>query len=212
MKKLLFILAILPTLVMAQDAEKAKGILDKVTNKTKTYTTIQADFSFGMENKQEEISEEYDGIIFIKGEKYKASLMDVDSYFDGKTLWTHMIDAEEVNVDEPDPEDEETLNPATIFTIYQSGFKFAYKGEETIDGVTVEVIDLYPENRDKPYSRIKLKVIKESNDIYSIEQVGKDGNNYTITIKNMNTNNTMEDAMFVFDTNANPDVDVIDMR
>ena len=83
-----------------------------------------------MENLQEEINEVYEGTISIKGDKYKANLMNVDTYFDGKTLWTHMIDEEEVNVDEPDPEDEETLNPASIFTIYQTGFKYAYLGEK----------------------------------------------------------------------------------
>lgn len=212
MKKLLFILLLLPSMLMAQDAEKAKSILDKVTSKTKTYTTIQADFSFSMENQQENINEVYEGIIFIKGDKYKATLMDVDTYYDGKTLYTHMIDAAEVNIDEPDPEDEESLNPATIFTIYQTGYKFAYKGDATENGVALDVIDLYPENRDKPYSRIKLKIRKDTNDIYSIEQVGKDGNNYTITVKNMNTNTTMEDNMFVFDTAKNPTVDIIDMR
>ncbi len=212
MKKILLLIALIPGFLFAQTNEKAVEILDKVTAKTKTYNTIKADFSFAMENLQEEINEVYEGTISIKGDKYKANLMNVDTYFDGKTLWTHMIDEEEVNVDEPDPEDEETLNPASIFTIYQTGFKYAYLGEKTVDGVVVYGIDLFPINRDKPYSKVSLEIIKDNLKISSIKQVGKDGNNYTIKVKNMQINTPMNDSMFVFDKEANPDVDVIDMR
>ncbi len=212
MKQLLLLIAFIPALVSGQNPEKAKEILDQLSAKTKTFTTIQADFSFSLENLQEEIKEEYTGNISIKGEKYKANLMDVDTYFDGKTLWTHMIDAEEVNVDEPDLEDEETLNPASIFTIYETGFKYAFLGEKEVDGITVYAIDLFPINRDKPYSRIKLEVDKAKMQLYTIKQIGKDGNNYTILVKTLKTNTPMNDSMFVFDANANPDVDIIDMR
>jgi outer membrane lipoprotein-sorting protein len=212
MKKLFLLIAFIPGLLFAQNPEKAKEILDKVTAKTKNFQTIKADFSFSMENLQEEINESYEGTISIKDDKYKAHLMGVDTYFNGKTLWTHMIDAEEVNVDEPDPEDEESLNPASIFTIYQSGFNYAYLGEKNVNGILVYNIDLFPIKRDKPYSRIKLQIRKDNLQLYSIKQVGKDGNNYTINVKKLVTNSTMNDAMFVFDTAANPSVDVIDMR
>ncbi len=212
MKKILLFIALIPGFLLAQTNEKAVEILDKVTEKTKTYNTIRADFSFSMQNTQEDINEVYEGSISIKGDKYKAHLMNVDTYFDGKTLWTHMVEEGEVNVDEPDPEDEETLNPASIFTIYQTGFKYAYLGEKTVDGVVVYGIDLFPVNRDKPYSKINLEIIKDNLKISSIKQVGKDGNNYTIKVKKMEINVPMNDSMFAFDKAAHPDVDVIDMR
>ena len=62
------------------------------------------------------------------------------------------------------------------------------------------------------YSRIKLEINKDNLELYRIIQLGKDGNNYTITVNSMKTNSPMTDTMFVFDANANPDVEVIDMR
>jgi len=212
MKKLLLLIVLIPAFAVAQSPEKAKEILDQVTEKTKTYTTIKADFSFSMENLQEDINEVYEGTIDIKGNKYKANLMDVNTYFDGKTQWTHMIDAEEVNIDEPDPDDEETLNPASIFTIYQSGFKYAFLGEKEKDDIKIYAIDLFPINRDKPYSRIKLEIRKDNLQLYKIKQVGKDGNSYTILVKNMVTNTPMDDSTFVYNKDENPNVDIIDMR
>ena len=195
-----------------QNVKKAKEILDKVSAKTKSYKTISADFTFSMENLQEDISETNEGTILIKGDKYKVSLMEVDTYYDGKAIYTYMKEAEEVNVTEPDPDDEETLNPATIFTIYETGFKYRYIGEKTENGKTFYEIDLYPENRDKPYSRIKLRILKDDLQLYSLRQVGKDGNNYTVVVKSMKTNIPLDDSMFVFDPAKHPDVDVIDMR
>ena len=211
-KKLIILMALIPGFIFAQNPEKAKEILDKVTAKTKTYETIKADFSFSLENLQEDIEETYHGSIVIKGDKYKVHLMDVDTYFDGKTMWTHMIDGGEVNVDEPDPEDESSLNPATIFTIYQSGFKYAYLGEKTNNGTAVYAIDLFPINRDKPFSRVSLEIKKDDLQLYRIKQVGKDGNNYTIVVKKFVVNTAIDNNMFVFDKAAHPDVDVIDMR
>lgn len=205
-------LAIIGLISNAQSQEKAKTILDQLSAKTKAFTSIEASFSFSLENMQEDINEVYDGHIILKGNKYKVNLMDVDTYFDGEILYTHMIDADEVNITVPDLDDEETLNPATIFTIYEEGYTFNYVAEGTANGKACHEIDLYPVNRDKPFSRIKLLVLKDDLQLYSIRQVGKDGNNYTVIVKEMKTNKPFDDKTFVFDKAANPNVDVIDMR
>nr|WP_319398535.1 outer membrane lipoprotein carrier protein LolA [uncultured Carboxylicivirga sp.] len=198
--------------INAQEAEKAKEILDKVSAKTKAYPSIVADFSFKMENLQENIEEVYDGSIILKSNKYKVSLMDMETYYDGEVMYTFNVEADEVNITIPDPDDEETLNPATIFNIYQDGYKLKYVGDGVAEGREVHEIDLYPTNRDKPFSRIKLLIFKDDLTLFSFRQVGKDGNNYTVIVKNMNTSKQIDDKTFVFDTTAHPDVDVIDMR
>lgn len=194
------------------DAAKAKEILNNVSAKTRQYQTIKADFAFSLENLQDKIKENHEGTILLKGNKYRIALMGVINYFDGKTLYTWMQDAGEVNVSEPDMTDESTLNPAAIFTIYEKGFKLKYVGEKNIGGKMMHEIDLYPENRDKPFSRVKLTINKETLQIYSFMQQGKDGNNYTITVKNMQTNVAASDGDFVFNKAANPKVQVIDLR
>jgi len=209
---LTIILAVCGLLSQAQSHDKAKEILDKVSAKTKSYPSIVADFSFSLENQQEDISEVYEGNIILKGNKYKVNLMDVDTYFDGTVMYTHMLDAEEVNITIPDLEDEETLNPATIFTIYEEGYTFNFVADGSVNGKACYEIDLYPTNRDKPFSRIKLLILKDNLQIYSIRQVGKDGNNYTVIVKNMKTNTQINNTTFAFDKTKNPNVDVIDMR
>ncbi len=202
----------LAAVAQTDEAAKAKEILNKVSAKTRQYQTIKADFSFSLENLQDNIKENHDGSILLKGDKYRITLMGVTNYFDGKTLYTWMKEAEEVNISEPDMTDESTLNPASIFTIYEKGYKLKYVGEKSVSGKMMHEIDLYPENRDKPFSRIKLTINKETLQINSFMQQGKDGNNYTITVKNMQTNVPAADGDFIFNKTANPKVNVIDLR
>lgn len=191
---------------------KAKQILDEVAAKTKGYQTIRADFSFTLENTQAKVTDTQTGKIIIKGDKYKIDLMGVDTYFDGKTIWMYLRDAGEVNISEPDLMDDETLNPANIFNIYQEGFKYLHAGETSLNGKKTDVIDLFPEKRDKAFSRIKLYIYQGNLQIAKITQIGKDGNNYIIDIKKLEVNAPADDALFIFDASKHPNVEVIDMR
>lgn len=202
------------TVLLAQSPEvvKAENILDDVSETTQSYESIKADFTFTLENIESDVADSHSGTVLISGEKYKASLMDVDSYFDGTTLWTHLKEVGEVNISNPDPMDDTTLSPSNIFNIYKEGFRYIFAGDTTVDGENVQVVDLFPEDRDKPFSRIKLFVKKSNHHITKISQIGKDGNNYIIDIHNMETNVPFETSDFAFDMEEHPDVDVIDMR
>jgi outer membrane lipoprotein-sorting protein len=191
---------------------KAKSILDKVASKTKSYSTIKADFSFTLENKKADVSDTHQGSIILKGNMYKVNIMGTDSYFDGKTMWLHMIDANEVNITDPSMMDDEMLNPVTLFSNYEKGFNYIYDEQTTIDGKVVDVIDLFPSKRDKSYSRIKLYFNRDNNQIVRVQQVGKDGNNYIIGIKSMVVNTPVDDSVFHFDPVKHPGVEVIDLR
>jgi outer membrane lipoprotein-sorting protein len=187
---LFFLYAICGMLLKAQNPEviKAEKILDQVSETTQSYNSFKADFTFTLKNIESDMTDSHEGTILISGDKYMATLMDVDSYFDGTTLWTHLKEVGEVNISNPDPMDDTTLSPSNIFNIYKKGFRYIYAGETTVDSEQVEIVDLFPEDRDKPFSRIKLYINKNSRHISKIAQIGKDGNNYIIDIKNMETN------------------------
>jgi len=208
----LLIITILSLNLSAQE-NKAKTILDQVSAINKEYSSIKAEFTFNMDNAEEDVHESSDGNIILKGNKYRLHLMDVYTYFDGKTIYQHLVDAEEVNIQEPDEEDEEAgLNPTQIFTLYETGFKFSYIEEQTTSAGTFHVIDLFPLDEERPFSRIRLHIDTKSLEMKSLVSIGKDGNNITIKIKTFEPNIDFKDSDFVFDQAANPDVEVVDMR
>ena len=213
MKKLLSFLfiGIIGVSSYAQN-NKAKTILDKVSAKNKEYKSIATDFTFSLDNEEEDIHEISEGKIILKGNKYKLSLMGADTYFDGNLQYVHLIDAEEVSIKEPDEDEEESMNPAKIFSIYENGFTYQYVKEEKQGANYFHIIDLLPIDSEKSFSSVRLQINKQSNQIEKLTSVGKDGNNITIKLNKMTPNVELKDNDFVFDTKAHPDVEVIDMR
>lgn len=198
-------------MMYAQD-NKAKTILDKVSAKNKEYKSIAADFSYSLDNKEEDIHEVSEGKIILKNNKYKLSLMGTDIYFDGNLVYTHLIDAEEVSIKEPDEDEQETLNPAKIFSIYENGFTYKYVTQKTIQSKTYHIIDLFPTDSEKSFSSIRLQINSQSNQIEKLISFGKDGNNVSIKLNKITPNIELKESDFVFNSKANPDVEIVDMR
>lgn len=194
---------------------KAKAILDKLSAKTKNYSSMQADFDYQLVNQKSGIDEVQKGWVKIKGDKYKLSIAGQEITSDGKTMWTLLVDDNEVQIsdipEEGEGDDEIFSSPSKLFTLYENGFKYVYDGEEKINGVAVDVIKLYPmQPKEKNYHTIKLYIDKAKVEMKRVSIMSKDGNIYTYTLNNLKTNEALADAIFTFDVSkAN---DVIDLR
>lgn len=208
----MLVLAVVTT--WAQNDKKAKDILDKVSEKTRSFSTISADFSFSMKNVEMDIDEKNEGSIIIKGQKYFVHLPDagVSVYSDGKTIWNYMKDGNQVTVTNADDESSELMDPSSLFTIYERGFKSKYIGEKKAGSKTLWQIDLFPDNDEYDVSKITLLIDKATYMINSAELNGTDGNLYIIKVKNLKTDKPFSDSDFIFDASKFNDVEVIDLR
>lgn len=215
MKSILIIVAVLLTasFTQAQDA-KAKQILDEVSAKTRTYTSIYADFIFSMENTEMEIDEKNEGSIKLKGQKYCVQLPDVgiEVFSDGITLWNYMKEGNQVTISDIDDESSELMDPSSIFTIYERGFKSEFVAEKKLGSKTVYQINLFPDSDEHEVSKIEVAIDKATMMIYTATLHGTDGNLYGILVKNMETDNNFTDADFVFNKANYSDVEEIDFR
>lgn len=194
---------------MAQEDAKAKAILNKLSAKTKAYTTIKAEFQFAMVNKAEGTNESQTGKIQLKGDKYTLSISGQEVISDGKNIWTVLNDAEEVQINEIDEDDDESISPNKIFTMYESGFKSKFVKEENGS----QIINLYPKAaEEKSYHRIALYINKAKNEMKMIKVYGKDGTTTTYTIKTFLANSSIPDAKFTFDKTKYSKFEIIDLR
>lgn len=217
MKKIiLLIIALSISLsIFAQNDAKAVTILDKVSKQYEAYKGVSILFTFSLENTQEDIEETSKGKAWAKGNKYKLEAMGAETYFDGVSKWLYMIDAEEVNLSAPEKDDKDFFNPSELFNSYQEGYRIRYVKEMFEHNRALHYIDLFPTQelvKSSDFSRIKLKIDKDKNQIYQIIRFGKDGNNYTITLNKMTEEKALSDALFIFDTTRHPDVELIDLR
>ncbi len=209
---LLILMLIFPRVFPQQDPD-AKVILDRVAEKTKNYSTIQADFELIVENHRDNKTSTSAGSIKIKGDKYYIESMGSKVYFDGKTMWSYMEDLKEVNISAPDTAKDDFIdNPSKIFSFYNNNFKYQLVGEVKIDEGWMYEIDLFPNDLNQPYSRFKIFIGRETDEINKIIAVGKDGVNYAATIKNAKFNQPMDDDLFTFKPEKHKGVEINDMR
>lgn len=215
MKKLLLSLTLVGLFynVFAQKDPEAEKILKSLSEKTKSYLVIQADFDINFKNITENIENNSSGTIAMKGEMYRLAFMGTEAFFDGKTLWNYIPEVSEVNITEPDQNDEDIFtNPKKLFTIYENNYKYQLINDITEGELRYSIIDLYPIDIDEDYSRIRLQINLSKFTITSATIFGKDGSNYTITLRNYIFNNELPDSYFKFDKSAFKDVEIIDMR
>jgi outer membrane lipoprotein carrier protein len=192
----------------AQNDPKAKAILDDLSAKTKAYTTIKAEFNFTTE-KKDKSKDSQNGKIQTKGNKYKLEIPGHEIYCDGKTVWDYIKDANEVQVKDMEINGDDAMNPSTIFTMYEKGFKYKFEGEDA----TTQTISLFPENPDKKkYHTVKIYIDKAKKQITSVKMMMKDGSTQTYTIKSFVTNVAIPDTDFTFNTKAHPGISVEDLR
>lgn len=215
-RKLVLIVGFLVTALSAfsQSDAKAKEILDEVSAKTKTFKTMSADFVFSMVNEEMDINEQNEGSIKVKGQRYVVLLpgVGVEVYSDGNTVWNYMKDGNQVTITNVDDSGSELMDPTSIFSIYERGFRSKFIGEKNEDGKTIYQIELYPDSDEYQVEKIELFIEKTTMMLEKATLFGTDDNLYAILVKKMETNQDFPDAIFVFDKSKHGDVEEIDLR
>ena len=145
------ILAVFTISSFAQNDKKATAILDEVSAKTKLYKTIKIDFTYAMDNAKEKIHDKFKGTLLSKGDKYKLTAAGQDVISDGKTMWTYLKDANEVQINNAG-EDDDSFTPTKLLSGYSKDYKSKFIEEKGND----QIIELYPLKKGKTFTKVQL--------------------------------------------------------
>ncbi len=198
-------------LLNAQTDTEAKKILDKLSEKTKSYKTIEVEFTFIVDNKDQKINETTKGTLKMKDEKYRLLMKDQEIICNGQKVYTFNKEANEVQVIGVDELEEDAITPKNMFTIYESNFKSRIKEKKKEDGKNITVIDLYPMNpKEKDYSIVRLFVDTDKMMVTKATVLAKNGTLYTYKIDKMLPDKEMNESLFIFDKSKYPGVSVIE--
>lgn len=198
----------------AQIDQKAKEILDKMSDKYQSIPAYKTNFVYRLTNKAENVDEQFAGEIMVKGEKYVLIMSDQEIYNDGETIWTFLKEANEVNVDYYMP-DEGDLSPNNIYSAYKKGYRYRWLENKKIGSRSLDVVELQPEDPkdpDKIFFRIVLNIDQADNTIHSWEMYDRAGNVFSYTISGFNPSYKAEDSFFAFDASKFPNVEIVDLR
>jgi outer membrane lipoprotein-sorting protein len=211
-KMLAILLMMMPLMGLAQSKDRqASDILQEVTDKTKAYSSIKLEFTYQMENPDANINELTEGKAMVSGDKYHLDIAGQTVISDGKTIWTIITDAEEVQVNDAEDGDD-GFSLTKMLTTYNDDYKSKLMPKITdLDGKNVYALDLTP-NEKKTFDKVQLFVDKDKMDIYSIALYDQNGSIYTYKITSFIPNAPVTEKDFIFDEADFPDFDVIDMR
>lgn len=215
MKKIIILITVilLSVSVFSQKDPAAKAILDKLSEVTKSHQSIQVDFKIDYKNIKDNMFNSSEGSITMQGDKYYLNFMGVETFFDGKTQWNYVKEVNEVNIIEPEPNDNDIFNnPKRLFTIYEDDFKYQHISDIIENKVNYSIIDLYPEDVDEDFSRIRLQINTDKYFLSSATIFGKDGSHYSIIINKYNTSIKPQESVFIFNEKKYPGVEIVDMR
>src|SRR5687767_10909355 len=80
----------------------AKLILDGVSNKFRSFSTVQATFSYKVENAAGKVLSSKTGSLQMKGTKYRVSFSGQEIFCNGTTVWNYDNTANEVTISKLD--------------------------------------------------------------------------------------------------------------
>lgn len=208
MKKLILTIWVLMLTLslVAQSDKKAQSILDEVSAKTKAYKSIRIEFTYKMENTAQKINDSYKGVLISKAEKYKLTVSGQDVISDGKTVWTYLKDANEVQVNTVG-ENEESITPTNILSNYNKNFK-AKLIKETPQQQIVELTPVQKKN----FNKVRVTIDRAKKMVDTLAIYDKNGSVYSYIVNKMDVNQNFYDSMFAFKAAEHPGVEVIDMR
>jgi len=212
MKKnsLLFTLLLAGITTFSQVIDKnAEDIIKEVTTKMQSYETIRIEFTYILENKDENIKESKSGSIYIQSDKYRLYINDQLLISDGKTQWAYTKDINEVQIYEVDPEDEYT--PMKMLTGSAENFRPKLIREVAEGGKTVQIVDLTPVEPQSFY-KIRLEIDKNEKSIISSAIYDKEGTTFTYKVDKFHENPKIHPSRFTFSHANYPGVIVTDMR
>ncbi len=209
MRKLLMIAALVVFTIsgFAQNDKKATAILDDVSAKTKLYKTIKLDFTYAMDNTKENIHDKFKGTLISKGDKYKLTAAGQDVISDGKTMWTYLKDANEVQINNAG-EDDESFTPTKLLSGYSNDYKSKFISEKGNN----QLIELYPVKKGKSFTKVQLTIDKAKKQISKFVIFDRNGSTFSYIVDKFVTDQAIADNIFTFNKTDHPGVEMNDMR
>lgn len=200
--------AFAPALAQKDPAAKAK--LDKMSAKYKAYKTMTVAFSLNLNNQKAKLQRTQTGKAFLKGAKFRVEMGDQTLFSDGKNLYTYLKDANEINISTFKATDD--INPANLFTMYQTGYKYTMVKDAKATAKGQTVIDLVPEDAKKQVFKVRLFIKTTTNELMMAQVFEKSGTQYTYTLSSVTPNKPLDESLFTLDKKKYPGVTVTDLR
>ena len=188
----------------AQDAQKAKALLDEVSTKIKSYENIAIEFKYALNNSKENINQESKGNVTLKGNLYHLNFMGVTKIFDGKKVYTIVPEDEEISISKFDDSDKDAVTPNKMLTFFNSGFKYSWDIVQNVKGRKIQYVKLVPISSKDQRKEVLIGIDVQTKHIYNLIEIGKNGTRTTLTVNSFKTDQPLSKNHFTFTESKYP--------
>ena len=201
MKKIIFLIAFLLVSLtsFSQESAKAKALLDEVAQKIEGYKNIYIEFNHSLDNKEANVHQETRGTVTLKGNLYNLNYMGTEQIFDGKKVYLIIHEDEEVIIQNPSKNKDETLTPSKMFSFYKTGYTFKMDALKSVKGVKIQYVKLTPIDSNSEIKSVLVGIDANTKHIYDIIETGENGTTTTLNIRSFKTNQPISENLFIFD-------------
>jgi outer membrane lipoprotein-sorting protein len=191
--------------IQAQTPEAAKKLLDEVSKTISGFENLTFDFTYVLENRQENIRQETKGFATISGDFYKLNFLGNEQLFDGEKIYTIIPENEEITISALEEGNDFGINPSKLLVFYKEGYAFQWDIKQNVNNRTIQFVKLIPieENRDLKY--LLLGIDLKTKTIYRLIEITTSQTRTTLTLKNLKTNIILSPDFFKLDVSKYPD-------
>jgi len=196
-----------------QSDPRATALLKKVQNQYNHQAGLYATFELIIESG--DFKEVQKGSLAQSKDKYHINIDNQLVISDGTTIWFFLKNRNEVQItNNSDSDDNWMLNPANLLKVYEQEDKFIYAivGEGNVRGQRATLIEFKPTDRNAEFSKIRIAIGQNNNNLINVIVFGKDGIRYNLEFNEIGPLRTPADYPFTFNTADYPGVHVEDLR
>ena len=210
MKYLFIGILFITSALFAQSDQKSEEILNKISADIKGLSSFYIEFTMNVNNPATGENSNQKGTGYVKGNKYFASLGPNTLVSNGVKNWTIVKEEKVTYQSDVDLNDDETMSPKKLMTIWEKGFKSKYSNTTKINNKSVHQIDLFPvKPGEVNYHTITLYVGTDNGELYQAVMKTKDGSTMTYTISTFKKNEPVADSKFVYNPQSYPGYQLI---
>ena len=204
-KNLITCLLLLFAAQVVSAQNNADALIRVLVDQIKSHKNVEMAFSYQLSPDGKTLGDSEKGHAWLQGEAYKVEMAEQQTISDGQSIWTYLIDDEEVMISSATEGADNT--PLKLLTSLDKSYAATLAG---IDAQGIASIELA--NPNGQYKRVSLKIDTKKTTLKSMDVYMNDGSKLVITVEEMKFDQNLDDKFFTFDAKKHPKVDVIDMR
>ena len=183
----------------------AETFIRLLVDQVKSHKNVEMAFSYQISPDGKSLGDSEKGHAWLQGEAYKIEMAEQQTISDGKTIWSYLIDDEEVMVSNASDGIDNT--PLKLLTSLDESYVATLTGLDSQGTATIELA-----NPKGQYKRVTLKINTKKTELKSADIYMEDGSKVVVNVEEMKFDQQLDSNFFTFDAKKHPKVDVIDMR